>query len=104
MLHGLATRKEMQLAFTLFGLEDGCEEAVSTTVKVANQCVISTVLVLPRLVWKRWPHASAGGLEWILGCVQSSSEHQNLKKRFTFRKVMGFGFGRRGLWRSYFYF
>lgn len=103
-LHGLATPKEMQLAVTLFVLEDGCEEALSTTVKVANQCVISTVLALPWVVWKRWPRASEGGLGWILGCAQHSSEYQNLKKRFTFRKVMGFGFGRRGLWRSYFYF
>jgi len=36
MLHDLATPKEMQLAFTLFVLEGGCEEALSTTVKVAN--------------------------------------------------------------------
>lgn len=33
----------MQLS-PLFVLEDGCEEALYTTVKAANQCVISTVL------------------------------------------------------------
>lgn len=39
MLSGLATSKEMQLVFSLFVLEDNCEEALSTTAKVANQCV-----------------------------------------------------------------
>lgn len=62
MLCGLATPKEMQLAFTLFVLEDGCEEAQSTPVKEANRCLINTVLALPRVVWKRWPHVSEGWL------------------------------------------
>lgn len=36
MLYGLATPKEMQLVFSLFVLEDICEEGLSTTAKVAK--------------------------------------------------------------------